>query len=120
MNDQPDKITQKRPTNNTAVRIIPMPGHLVLDGKYGRETNTHTSGGIIIPDKVNEKSAPMGKVLVVPNDLREHFAPEDVVYFRRLGEFRILVAGIEYLVMPKENVLCKLESVAKARRVKKS
>ena len=37
--------------------------------------------------------------------------------FRRLGEFRILVAGIEYLVMPQENVLCKLESVAKARRV---
>ncbi len=121
MNDPnaPDKITQKRSPNNTAVRIVPMPGHLVLDGKYGKETQTHVVGGIHLPETKRENSAPLGKVLFVPDDLRGSFAPEDIVYFRRLGEFRILVAGIEYLVMPRENVLCTLESVAKARRVKK-
>lgn len=119
MNNLPDKITQKRPVNNTAVRVIPRPGHLVLDGKYGKETQTHTVGGIHIPENMKQTSAPMGKILEVPADLKDQFAPEDIVYFRRLGEFRILVAGIEYLVMPVENVLCKLESVAKARRVRK-
>ncbi len=81
------------------------------------ESETTTSGGIIIPDSAKEKPAE-GKIIAVGagklNDKGERVALEvkvgDAVLFSKYGGTDVKIDGEEYLIMREDDILGVVEA----------
>lgn len=81
------------------------------------ESETTTSGGIIIPDSAKEKPAE-GKIVAVGagklNDKGERVALEvkvgDAVLFSKYGGTDVKIDGEEYLIMREDDILGVVEA----------
>ena len=81
------------------------------------ESETTTSGGIIIPDSAKEKPAE-GKIVAVGagklNDKGERIALEvkvgDSVLFSKYGGTDVKIDGEEYLIMREDDILGVVEA----------
>lgn len=85
------------------MKIKPMDDRVLIEPV---EAETQTAGGIIIPDTVKEKPQ-IGKVIAVGNDedLREIIKEGDKVLFGKYGGDDFEIAGKEYKLISRSDIL---------------
>lgn len=80
------------------------------------EDEQRTASGIYIPDSAKKRPDKGTVVAVGPGRMLDNgqratpeVAPGDLVYFNRYGATEVTLEGVDYLIMPEEQIQCVLQ-----------